>query len=142
MREPIPGADRHDAKSGIRKGRGKNRISHKWMFRSNKHRPALAYGASDCRSILERVVARNGRSQQRHCRNPAEYTPKLWRADLDRYHGAARLAAQFRLSAAVSREHAETATNNRQGQRIQPLCAASDSANHGPGKGSVPRSVV
>src|SRR5215831_8925912 len=45
----------------------------------------------------------------------------------------ARLAAQLRLSAAVSRGHAETATNYRQGQRIRPLCAAPGPATHGSG---------
>jgi hypothetical protein len=72
---------------------------------------------------------------------PPGHAPKF-RRDMDRWRCATRLAAQLCLSSAVSGEHAETPTGNREGQRMQPQCAPLGPANHPSGKGSTPRRSV
>jgi hypothetical protein len=64
------------------------------------------------------MVAQSSRPRdQLRCGNPGD-APGDGRADMDRWVDAPRLAAQFCLSAAISVEHAETATIDRKGQRM------------------------
>src|ERR1700686_4222604 len=103
-------------KSGIRGRSRRNGGGGKRTLRSNKHCPALVYGASHHRPVYERMVARSSRPRdQLRCGNPDD-APDDGRADMDRWVGAPRLAAQFCLPAAISGEHAETATTDREGQ--------------------------
>src|ERR1700731_5031875 len=113
MIERRPGADR--------KFRIRGRLRHRsgggrWTFRSNEHRPALAYGAPHPRSLYKRMVTRSRRPRNELRRGNSDDAPNDGGVDMDRWVGASRLAPQICVFAAISAAHAETAAMDRKGQ--------------------------